>query len=99
MIDRQGSRIAIKGSVNFGNVTKVIAKGLSEIESGASEIDLSKLESADSSAVSMMLEWLRAAKKRNRNLSFHNMSPDLQSLVRLYGLSGIFLAGESGVKE
>ena len=99
MIERQGNRICVAGPVHFGNVTRVIAEGLPEIEAGASRVDLSKLESADSSAVSMMLEWLRAAKKLNRVLVFEGMNRDLESLVMLYGLGGIFPAGKSGVEE
>lgn len=87
MITRQGTRISVTGSVNFGNVRQALAEGLAEIASGAAEVDLSKLENADSSAIGMMLEWLRAAKKHGGTLSFHDMKQELQSLVRLYGLS------------
>lgn len=90
MITRQGIRIAIKGPVNFGNVTKVLGEGLAEIEKGAEEVDLSMLDGADSSAISMMLEWQRAAKERSRRLSFFDMSAELEGLIRLYGLDSFF---------
>lgn len=90
MISRAGITISISGPVNFGNVTKVLAEGLAEIEKGAAEVDLSTLDGADSSAISMMLEWQRAAKRRNRTLAFRNANAKLEGLIRLYGLDSIF---------
>lgn len=95
MIIRQGIRFSISGPVNFGNVRKLLAEGLAEIENGAVEADLSKVEGVDSSAIGMMLEWLRAARRANRSLAFLGMSRDLESLARLYGLSAFFRQEEA----
>jgi len=50
-------------------------------------VDLGHVEAVDSSAVSLMLAWLRAAQRDNMNLSFVNVPENLLSLADLYGVS------------
>ncbi len=90
MIQRRGIRISLEGPVTVGNVRKTLAEGLAEIEAGALEVDLGKVSAVDSSAIGMMLEWMRAAKKRRQDLSFFGINQELASLARLYGLNGLF---------
>ncbi len=93
MIRRQGIRFSLEGPVTVDNVRKTLAEGLAEIESGALEVDLGKVSAVDSSAIGMMLAWMRAAKKRRQSLSFFGVQQELASLARLYGLSGLFPQG------
>lgn len=93
MIRRQGIRFSLEGPVTVDNVRKTLAEGLAEIESGALEVDLGKVSAVDSSAIGMMLAWMRAAKKRRQSLSFFGTQQELASLARLYGLSGLFPQG------
>ena len=95
MIRRQGIRFMLEGPVTVGNVRKTLAEGLAEIESGALEADLGKVSAVDSSAIGMMLEWMRAAKKRKQSLSFFGTHQELASLARLYRLNGLFPQGEA----
>lgn len=83
----------MEGPVAIWNVREMLAQGLAEIENGAIEVDLARVSSVDSSAIGMMLEWMRAAKRHNRSLSFLNMTQELQSLARLYGLDGVIPQG------
>lgn len=92
MITRQGERISVEGPVTIANVRNVLGLGLAEIANGANEVDLAKVSAVDSSAISMMLEWMRAA---NRRISFFNMNQDLLSLTRLYGLIGVIPQGDA----
>jgi ABC-type transporter Mla MlaB component len=86
MITREGSRLHVEGSVTVDNVKGILAQGLAEIVSGAVEVDLSRLDQSDSSMIGMMLEW----KRKKPDLVFSGVKPDLASLARLYGLSGLF---------
>ena len=95
MIQRQGIRFSLEGPVTVGNVRKTLAEGLDEIEAGALEVDLGKLSVVDSSAIGMMLEWMRAAKERKQSLSFFGIQKELASLARLYGLENLFPQGEA----
>lgn len=50
-------------------------------------VDLANVEAVDSSAVSLLLSWVRQAQARQITLSFVNAPSNLYSLVSLYGLS------------
>jgi phospholipid transport system transporter-binding protein len=50
-------------------------------------IDWSKVEAVDSSAISLMLAWQRAAQRQNVQLHFINLPENLLSLANLYGVT------------
>lgn len=50
-------------------------------------VDFAGVDEVDSSAVALMLAWLRAAEARDARLSFINLSPQLRSLTTLYGVA------------
>ncbi len=56
-------------------------------------IDFARLEKVDSSAVSMMLVWLREAQRNKVNLRFVNVPGNLLSLARLYGVAELLPLG------
>lgn len=51
------------------------------------EIDFAQLDKVDSSAVSLMLVWLREAQRNNVTIRFANVPANLMSLAKLYGVS------------
>jgi phospholipid transport system transporter-binding protein len=69
----------------MNTITEIFGKGL-PIQEGKSElvVDFGKVESVDSSAVSLMLSWLRTAKSKKVKLSFINVPENLLSLANLY---------------
>jgi phospholipid transport system transporter-binding protein len=50
-------------------------------------IDLGEVERVDSSALGVLLEWLRQAAKRNCRLHFLNPPRSLRTLADLYGVT------------
>lgn len=50
-------------------------------------VNLQQVEAVDSSAVGLMLLWLREAKRNKINLCFSNVPENLLSLARLYGVA------------
>ena len=81
-IVRLSGRLTMEASIALFN------KGLS-VEDGAGEVvvDFAQVEAVDSSAVSLMLAWLRAAQRRNVKISFVNIPANLLSLTELYGVA------------
>ena len=82
MIVKQGNRYLIDGPVTLDNVTTLIAES-SAFEGDNIIVDLGGISNADSSALSLMLEWIRRFGGR---ITFANLSDDLQSLAELYGV-------------
>ena len=85
MIVRQGNRYVIDGPVTLDNVAQLIAEGAA-FEGDNIIVDLGGISNADSSALSLMLEWMRATGAEGRRISFANLSDDLRSLSELYGV-------------
>lgn len=50
------------------------------------EMDLAGVSEVDSTAVSLMFEWLRQAHKRNISLTFVNLPSNLVNMAALYGV-------------
>jgi len=86
MIVRDGNRLRVQGSVTMSNVKSLLEAGLQQFNPELKEIDFSGLQEVDSSAVSMVLEWLRVSKKRDLRLNILNMPDNMRSLASLYGV-------------
>ena len=86
MIVRDGNRLRVQGAINMGNVKSLLEAGLQQLNPELKEIDFSGLEEVDSSAISMVLEWLRVSQSRHLQLSVVNMPDNMKSLASLYGV-------------
>lgn len=93
MITRSGNRLQLGGDVTMATVSSILSAGLIPAEAGATDqnlqIDLSDLGKVDSSAVSLMLAWMREAQRSKLNVQFINVPENLASLARLYGVAEV----------
>ena len=87
MITRTGDRLQIAGSVTMATVSALFNEGLKPQENGGVTVDFAKIEKVDSSAVSLMLVWMREAQRNKARLSFINVPDNLLSLAKLYGVA------------
>ncbi|MDD5240464.1 MAG: STAS domain-containing protein [Sulfuricella sp.] len=86
MIVQDGANFRIQGPVTLDNARAVLADGLKQFDRDGLAVDLSQLEEVDSAAISLLLEWLRAAQRSGRKLSFTHLPDNLKSLATLYGV-------------
>lgn len=93
MISRDGNRYVIQGAVTMNTVRAVAEQGARLFDDAEVVVDFGAVEEADSSAVSLMLEWLREARRRGRALKFVNLPASVKSLALLYGVEGLLPAG------
>jgi phospholipid transport system transporter-binding protein len=92
MIRRDGERMILSGPVTLANVAQTLADGAAQIEQGVRTVDLGEVEELDSSALALLLAWLREAKRRNRALAFANLPEGLTTIARLYGVAELLPA-------
>jgi phospholipid transport system transporter-binding protein len=59
-------------------------------------IDFSDVPAVDSSAVALLLEWLRRAREKGVALELANLPPNLLALAELYGVRQIIEPQPSG---
>lgn len=82
----------LEGSVTMGSARALLAEGAKLFNSSPVTLDLSGVEAVDSSAVSLLLEWLREARRQGREIRFLNPPENLKSLISLYGVGALIPA-------
>lgn len=96
MISQDGDNYRVQGRITIDNANALLAEGLKLFVRDGLVVDLSQLEEVDSSAVSLVLEWLREAQRNQRKLRFTNLPDNLKSLATLYGVLDLIQPAEAG---
>ena len=86
MIYHEGNRIIIQGEVTYDTVVD-LTKGMAILDQSQVLVDLHAVTEMDSTIISMLLEWLRAADRHGNTLQFVNLPASLESLIQLYGVA------------
>ena len=89
MIQREGERLIIKAPLVMANASGLLEAGRCALQPGEQVFDLSEVTEADSSALAVMLGWLRAATLSRSTVKFAHIPPGVRSLAELYGVSGL----------
>lgn len=92
MISCADGRCTVSGPITMANATAVLAESATMFAQGPLTVDLAAVTDVDSAAVSVLLEWRRAARRANAAVTFANVPANLQSLAALYGVDE-FISG------
>lgn len=92
MIRRDGDRMVVGGALTLASVAAVLREGSAVIGQGVRTVDLAEVGELDSSALALLLAWMREAKKHNRELQFSNLPQGLTTIARLYGVADLLPA-------
>jgi len=87
MIDHQAGRLVVKAPLVMSNARGLLDAGRSALLSGEQVFDFSEVTEADSSALAVMLGWLRAAEVTQSTVKFANIPSGVRSLAELYGVT------------
>ncbi len=93
MIEREGDRLIVRGAITLAEVTRWREAGMNAIDRDGLTIDLAGVGEADSSALSLLLEWQRAAKARGFRLCYSGLPENLRSLAQVYGILDLLALG------
>lgn len=88
-VERRDDRLLISGSITFGDVVEWRDRVLEQIDRNGLVIDLAGVTEADSSAISLLLEWVREAKARGYALRYANLPATIRTLAEVYGVSAL----------
>lgn len=91
---RDGDAYYVAGPVTMAYTPALLEQGRALFGENEAVVDLGRVTDVDSSAVSLMLEWLRRNGGRQR-LRFVNLPPNLVSLANLYGVTDTLRQAES----
>ena len=89
---REGDRVLLSGPVTLANVAAVLEEGRAHLTEGVGTVDLAEVTELDSSALALLLAWLREAKAAGRAIAFANLPESLQTIARLYGVEDLLPA-------
>ncbi|HWA14312.1 MAG TPA: STAS domain-containing protein [Burkholderiales bacterium] len=86
---RDGPFWRLEGDVTHGSVTGLLAEGLRSFEGNRPVVDCTGIGAADSSVLSLMLEWHRQLQSQGRHIAFTGLGANLHSLMHLYGIADL----------
>ena len=96
MIAIEGAHAVLAGPVTLANVNAVLAEGARAFKAQspavALTVDLAGVTEVDSTAVSLLLDWRRAAQREKRAIEYVNYPANLKSLIQLYGVTELLAA-------
>lgn len=81
--------MVVAGAATLATVARLLEEGRAQIAAGVSTVDLGEVSELDSSALAMLLAWLREARARGRELAFVRLPEGLAAIARLYGVSDL----------
>lgn len=89
MIERRADRLCVTAPMVMANARGLLEAGRSALKEKQETVDLGAVAEADSSALAVMLGWLRTAEARGAKLVFANAPAGLRSLAELYGIADL----------
>lgn len=87
MLEREDGRLVVTAPLLMDNARKLLEAGTAALQPGAQVIDLGRVKEADSSALAVMIGWLRAAEVSRSTVKFANIPTGVLSLAELYGVA------------
>jgi phospholipid transport system transporter-binding protein len=89
MIACADGRCRVEGPLTIENITRVLEESERLFTTHEIIVDLAAVTDVDSSAVSLLLQWQRAARTGGRTIQYVNLPPNLKSLAALYGVADL----------
>lgn len=88
MIERAGNELRLSGALTIANAVALCEEG-KQLLDGDMMVDLGAVTDVDSTALSVLFEWRRAAQRKNQHVSFRNLPDSMKSLAALYGVADL----------
>ena len=89
MIREAGDRIEISGAMTLATARALLDDGSEKLRAGATLFDLSSVQEVDSSGLTVIFGWRRAAAREGRTIRIVNPPQNLVSLAGLYGVDDL----------
>jgi phospholipid transport system transporter-binding protein len=87
VIELTEDALLLSGRLTMSTVPALYESGLKVLSEKDLQVDMSRVETVDSAAVSMLLGWSRAAQARQGALRVTGIPASLLTLANLYGVA------------
>ena len=91
-IEFSNGRLRVRGPFTLTTVESILRDASQRLDGPEVSVDLSAVTETDSSAVGLLLAWVRDAAASGHRVRFENLPPNLKSLISLYDV-GEFIPG------
>lgn len=90
----EGGRLYLRGEVTFSTVPDIWGRSRELFDASAEMVvDLRDVERADSAGLALLVEWMRAARRRQTAVRFVNMPAQMLAIARVSSLDQILPLG------
>lgn len=89
MIERKDGCLYVVAPMTMANARGLLDAGRSALQQGEMVFDFTAVAEADSSAIAVMLGWLRAADASGACVKFAHIPAGVRSLAELYGVTDL----------
>jgi len=80
-------RFRLRGELDFASVPALARRGRELfVDGGEVRVSLDGVERADSAGLALLVEWLREARRRQRQIRFTGVPAQMLSLARVSGV-------------
>lgn len=86
------AELALRGPVTMAGATALVTRGRELARAGDLVVDFSAAGECDSSALALLLDWMRVAGAAGHRVTTRALPPALASLAALYGVSDLIPA-------
>ncbi|MBA3902662.1 MAG: anti-sigma-factor [Rhodocyclaceae bacterium] len=87
MIREAGDRIEVSGAMTLASAKALLESGSSLLTRNDTVFDLSDVSEVDSSGLTVVFGWVRAASRQGKQVRISNPPQNLLSLAALYGVT------------
>lgn len=87
MIRDAGDRIEVSGPLTLGKAREMLEAGNALISRPEVTFDLAQVQEVDSSGLTIVFGWVRAARSQGKVVRISNPPQNLLSLAELYGVT------------
>lgn len=87
MIREAGDHIEVTGAMTLADAKALLESGISLLTRDVTVFDLSDVNEVDSSGLTVVFGWVRAASRQGKQVRISNPPQNLLSLAGLYGVS------------
>lgn len=90
LVDEGEGRFSLTGAMSFATANDILKKSEPLFgDHAALEIDLAKVEKADSAGLALIIEWKSQAVKREAAIRFSNVPEHLLAIARTTGVQDL----------
>lgn len=87
MMQEAGERIAVSGALTLANARALLGDGCARLTRAENVFDLAAVREVDSSGLTVVFGWVRAARQAGKAVRIVNPPANLLSLADLYGVT------------